>query len=157
MNTTQNTLLESCSKFKSIKSTEDFVVDLDLSKLQINTNLLQALVKVSPKYAQNFCKAIIRQSISNAEIPNMNLFLALVKSGCDGKSNSKVRETICIACHKSYMSMLLIDAIAHLDQSNAEVYMKSYFKTGGDFSIAFEWWKFVRNSPSGQHINHSQK
>ena len=142
--------------FQTITSTENSIEKLRINQENVELVLTQ-IYQQSSVAALRFSKAIIRLSIANEKQPNFQLFLALVNTGCGEAANKvEIRNIVCTACchSKVNMSLMLIHAISHMDQTNARAYMKSYIDIANNCEyFVLEWWRVVRKmEPNGTVI-----
>ncbi len=135
---------------KQIKFSSATRIKASLKKLNVREKHINPLMtEIHRKSANNalkFAKTILRKSDNDVQGEKEGRELVLWAAG----RQSKDRQLVCKAFKQSRMNLMMVHAISQMNRPKANVYMKDYFKAGGDLKSVLDWLE-VAGGVLGKH------
>jgi len=114
-----------------------------LRTLKIKENhiipVMDQVRKRSSPNALKFAKAVLQRSQPDKQHEKESKELVLWAVG----KKSADRQLVCKAFKESKKNMIMVHAISQMKRTQANAYMKDYFKAGGDMKSVMEWIEVV--------------
>ena len=130
--------LSSKIQFKNTGDLNNSLRTLKIKEQHIIPVMDQVRKRSSPN-ALKFAKAVLQRSQPNKQHEKEGKELVLWAVG----KKSTDRQLVCKAFKESKKSMIMIHAISQMKRTQANAYMKDYFKAGGDLKSVMEWIEVV--------------
>lgn len=136
----QNKAVEISGKMQ-FKNTSELNKSLKTFKIkeQHIIPVMDQVCKRSSPNALKFAKAVLRRSQPDKQREKESKELVLWAVG----KKSADRQLVCKAFKESKKNMVMVHAISQMKRTQANAYMKDYFKAGGDMKSVMEWVEIV--------------